>query len=266
MSSKKEEAKKKAAAAAAQAAKQPEPPTPLSKRAKKAAAAQKASSTQVQDGQGPPGKNQPTGAALSSAKPSMPAQIAGHAPRHRPPKEPHGRPHPGKGDSSAPASAAAGLGTTSPPPVTTDNAPGPIPAPGQSQRKNRPVIGLGRQFEAALNGAVVATAPGLGGDRKKRDKGGESVAEGGRGGKGGKHQRREEQVVNVPATVVPSILQRPDVGGGGVAPDGVIVQRAPSPRGTEGPGGHTEGTGGTGGARGGTRRGRGRGRGGHRGG
>ncbi|KAG8216154.1 Smg-4/UPF3 family-domain-containing protein [Butyriboletus roseoflavus] len=265
--SKKEEAKKKAAAAAAQAAKQSEPQAPLSKKAKKAAAVQKPSSTQAQDG-GPPGKSQPTvaSAAPSSAKPSTPAPVAVHAPRHRLPKEPHGRPHPGKGDSSAPVLAStftstSASGPTPLPPVTTENAPPGTPglaaAQGQGQRKNRPMIGLGRQFEAALNGAGVATAPGSGGDRKKRNKGGESGA--GAGGTvtegGGKHQRREERVSNhVPATVVSGILQRPEVGGGGVAPDVVIIQRPLSPRGTEGLGRHTEGTGGAG--RGSVRRGR----------
>ena len=43
----------------------------------------------------------------------------------------------------------------------------------------------------------------------------------------------EEHVLNnVPATVVPSILQHLDVGGGGVAPDVIIMQWPPSPRGT----------------------------------
>ncbi|KAH0831283.1 Smg-4/UPF3 family-domain-containing protein [Lanmaoa asiatica] len=272
-SSKREEFKKKVAVVAPQAAKQPESSAPLSKKAKKAAvlaAVQKASSTQVQDGQGPPGKSQST-AAPSSTKPITPVSIAGHVPRHRPPKEPHTRSHPGNRDTSEPVPTSSSVsvsgpaptkpGTAPPPPVATENGPPSSPVPvhaqGQGQRKIRPVIGLGRQFEAALNGAGVAVGPGSGGDRKKRDRGGESgsgsgVTEGG----AGKGKRREERV---PASVVPSILQRP--------PDVAVVQRPQSPRGTEGLGGHGEsGGGGGGGARWSARRARARGRSGYRGG
>jgi regulator of nonsense transcripts 3 len=264
--SKKEDAKKKAVVVApVHAVKLPDPPTPSGKKGKKvAAAAQKA-----QDGQGALGKSPPAGGgAPSSAKTSVPAlaSSAGHAPRHRPPKEPHGRSHAGKGDSSAAPMSASGPASLAENATPGAPANGPVPAP--SQRKNRPVIGLGRHFEAALNGAGVAVAPGPGpgSDRKRRDKGGESGAGAGPGlteggaGKGKKHREERQR----PPEVVPSILQRPELGG----PDVVVVQRSQSPRGTEGHGEAASAGGGGGGAsvRGSARRGRGRGRGGHRGG
>ena len=267
-SGKKEDAKKKAVVAApAPAVKLPDPPTPSSKKARKTAA-QKA-----QDGQGALGKSPPAGGGGGGAVPSS-VKTPVPATRHRPPKEPHGRSHSGKGDTSAvPSTLSSGPGPTQPLVVTTENVtPGPPasgPVPAQVQRKNRPVIGLGRHFEAALNGAGVAVAPGPGpgGDRKRRDKGGESgpgpgSTEGG-AGKGKKHREERQR----PPEVVPSILQRPEVG-----PDVVIVQRPQSPRGTEGHGEvASPGSGAGGGAGGGAsvrgaRRGRGRGRGGHRGG
>lgn len=249
---KKEDAKKKAVAATAQVAKPSEPLTPSSKKAKKAAV----TAQKTQDGQGgSTGKIQPAGAAASPAKPlPPPPSIA----RHRPPKESHGRTHPGKGDTPAPLSVGSGPGPSKPGPVSpapapTENAPTgsppPVLAQGQGHRKHRPVVGIGRHFEAALSG-VVSPAPG--GERKKRDRGGE-------GGRGKQH--RED---GPPVPVVPSILQRPEVGGGS---DVVIVQRPHSPKAEHGPGEGGAGAGaGAGTGRGGGRRGRGRGRGGNRGG
>ncbi|KIK82630.1 hypothetical protein PAXRUDRAFT_153590 [Paxillus rubicundulus Ve08.2h10] len=265
LTSKKEEAKKKAAAAtAAQVAKQPEPPAPpASKKGKKAAAAaaaaaaQKAPLPNAQHGQTAPPKGQHVSAGgPSTTKPSAPAPPT--APRVRPPREPHGRQPSAKGTIVAPAPAPA-------PPTSTEGVAVALP-PAQAQgqlRRGRPVIGLGRQFEAALSGAGVAV--GQGGDRKKRDKGGEpgsGTAEGsvgsGNKGKESRGKQREEKSRQTP--VVPSILQRPESAAG--LPDVVIMQRPLSPPGVEGTGGNVDASAG----RGGARRGRGRGRGGNRGG
>ncbi|KAG6380315.1 Smg-4/UPF3 family-domain-containing protein [Boletus reticuloceps] len=293
-SSKKEEAKKKSAVQQPASTK-PEPSPPSKKVKKAAAAAQKAGLTQaqaqVQEGQGAAmAKGAATGAsagvATSSAKPSIPSPT-----RHRPPKEPHGRSHPAKGETasaSAPASAPVPVPTSGPQSgpslalpaaVTTDNvspvsAQGQGPGQGQGQRKNRPTVGLGRQFEAALNGAGVGVSPG---DRKRRDKGIGSGAgpgpgpgpgpgtEGTGGSKPGKHKHHHHHREHPSNEVVPSILQRlTEVGQGST--EVVSVQR---PQSTEGVGDSGTGAGASPGldgrGRGGARRGRGRGRG-HRGG
>ncbi|KAF8843537.1 hypothetical protein BDN67DRAFT_978876 [Paxillus ammoniavirescens] len=271
ITSRKEEAKKKAAAAtAAQVAKQPEPPThPVSKKGKKAAAAaaaaaaQKAPLPNAQDGQTIPPKGHHVGAGGPSTKPSAPAPPA--APRVRPPREPHGRQPSAKGTSAAFAPAQAKPSPSPVPPTSTEGGEAALPpaqAPGQP-RRGRPVIGLGRQFEAALSGAGVAV--GQGGDRKKRDKGGEpgsGAAEGSAGsGKGKESRGRQKEEKTRQAPVVPSILQRPETAGG--LPEVVIMQRPLSPPGAEGTGGNIDPSAG----RGGARRGRsGRGRGGNRGG
>ncbi|KAF9224944.1 hypothetical protein BS17DRAFT_795258 [Gyrodon lividus] len=264
---KKEEAKKKAAAAGiSRAAKQPEPPAPpTSKKAKKAAAAaaavaQKAQPPRAQDGQTAPPKGQHAGAAGSLTTKAL-AATPPAAPRARPPKEPHGRQHSAKGATAAPVPAQPKPNTIPASPTSTEGAAVAAPAQGQA-RRGRPVIGLGRQFEAALNGAGVAV--GSGGDRKKRDKGGESgsgAAEGSGGaGKGKESRDRHEEEKTAQAPVVPSILQRPETAGG--PPEVVIMQRPQSPLGTESTGGNVDSSAG----RGGARRGRARGRGGNRGG
>ncbi|KAG9308281.1 Smg-4/UPF3 family-domain-containing protein [Chiua virens] len=302
--SKKEEAKKKAAAAVApqptgkHAEAQAPPSVSSSKRTKKATAlAVTAQKTPPAQGQGQvrdagqTGKNLPAsgGAPPSTAKSPTPASTGGHGSRNRPPKESHGRSHPAKGEAGATATATAasskaGLGAAAPISADKDN-PGASSAGAStgppSQRKARPVIGLGRQLEAALNGAGVAVSPGpgagAGSDRKRRDKdkGRDKTSGDGAGvTQGGSSRRKHREELRVQdgsgsgSGVVPSILHRPEVGGG---PDVVIMQRPQSPR-TEGEGGtvsraatETVPVGG-GSSRGGPRRGRGRGRGGHRGG
>ncbi|KIJ16461.1 hypothetical protein PAXINDRAFT_10911 [Paxillus involutus ATCC 200175] len=266
ITSRKEEAKKKAAAAtAAQVAKQPEPPAlPVSKKGKKAAAAaaaQKAPLPNAQDAQTIPPKGQHAGAGGPSTKPSAPAPPA--APRVRPPREPHGRQPSAKGTTAAPALVPVKPSPSLALPTSAEGGAAALPpaqAPAQP-RRGRPVIGLGRQFEAALSGAGVAV--GQGGDRKKRDKGGEpgsgsGAAEGSGRGKESRGKQKEEKTRQAP--VVPSILQRPETAGG--LPDVVIMQRPLSPPGAEGAGGNIDPSAG----RGGARRGRGRGRGGNRGG
>ncbi|KAF8452661.1 Smg-4/UPF3 family-domain-containing protein [Boletus edulis BED1] len=289
-SSRKEEAKKKAAAATVQqvASTKPEPSSPpTSKKVKKAAAvAQKAGLTQapapVQEGQGAAmakgvATGASAGAATSSAKPSIPSPA-----RHRPPKEPHGRSLPHAKGETASAFASVPVPTSGP---TSNPQPGPSlalprPGPGQGQapRKNRPTVGLGRHFEAALNGAGVGVLPG---DRKRRDKGigsgsgaGPGPGPGTEGTKPGKHKHHHHHRDHPPNEVVPSILQRlTEVGQGNT--EVVVMQRPQSTEGVgdSGTGPSAGGVGAGAGAspgldgrgRGGARRGRGRGRG-HRGG
>lgn len=188
--SKREEAKKKAdplVQAKVEPAVAPTP-VPLSKKARKAAAAAAASAStapipllavvppSTQDG---PVVKQP-----ANAPKALPAPSAGHG-RHR-----------------AKEHRQTQLSVPTSTPAATEDAPGPT-----SQRKTRPVVGLGRHFEAALNGAVAVSPPpsvaSAAPDRKKRDT--------------DKGKRRED------APVVPSILQRPEE-------EVVMVQRAVSPK------------------------------------
>ena len=279
-----------------------------------AAAAQKAS-LQEEQGQGSGSGKGAAATGTAAAAPSgvklpPPAPTStssgGHGARQWPPEEPHGHSHSGKGGvSSAPAPAGTSVGSAPgqapPPAVTTESAPagspasGPSPLQGPCQCKNRPVIGLGRQFKAALNGAGVAVSAGSSsrpGNRKRRDKGGKSEAGPGAGmghgstesigtGKAGKQKCREEHS-HLPEVVL-SILQCPAET---VSPDVVIMQRQQSARGTEGSAVHRQGSPGSpsgpndadgggpagspgsgpgGRGRGSTRRGRGRGRGGNHG-
>ncbi|KAG2159546.1 Smg-4/UPF3 family-domain-containing protein [Suillus bovinus] len=152
----KEEVKKKAPAPAAASQKQPEvkPAAPLSRKAKKAAAAAAAAQQS-----GSPAQTTPTippapkGTSAGHANlPAKPPPQAPAAPRQRPASQSR---------QQAPKVLAA--------PLPPKPAVQPTPAsaevtPPANSRRGRPVVGLGRQFEAALNGAV---GPGGG---KKREK------------------------------------------------------------------------------------------------
>lgn len=311
---KEEAAKKKASAVAQQAQAQaaasiaaqkqvidggPTISQPTSRKAKKAAAAaQKAAAHDAQPTMRiqTAAPKQPTSAGGVSAPPSVPQHTITST--LAPPTAPHAhrerghRGHKASGgsvavhakstDSTATAAPASAEGSATAPVATVPS----LPALGAPQtRRGRPVIGIGRHFEAALSGAV-----GSGGgssERKRRgekekDKeggaaaaapsgpasGGSSAPEG--KSAGGKHKDHHTSVGKHKGAgsgsagaqpVVPNILQRSGVP---TAPGEVsITQRPQSPREAQS-GYQADAPPARGG--GGGRKGRGRGRGGHRGG
>ncbi|KAG1847816.1 Smg-4/UPF3 family-domain-containing protein [Suillus subalutaceus] len=207
----KEEVKKKAAAPTAASQKQPEakPTAPLSRKAKKAAiaaaAAQKA---------GSPAQTAPTvasaakGASVGHANlPAKPPPQAPAVPRQRRPS--HGR-------QQAPKVLAAPLPpkpAVQPPPASTDAAPPP------TSRRGRPVVGLGRHFEAALNGAVGPS----GGRKREKDAQPASASEAVQKDVQGKS--KDIIASSSPSPSVPSILQRGD----GHTPGNPTIMQRPQP-------------------------------------
>ncbi|KAH7912839.1 Smg-4/UPF3 family-domain-containing protein [Hygrophoropsis aurantiaca] len=257
-SSKKEESKKKASQPPGQ--KQPE----LSKKAKKAtAAAQKAaaqgpgSTTPATSGTSvPPPKS--SGPANGPAPPKSPAPPrAPRSARQQPPKQP---PVPAPQTVlTKPPQASPSLPSADSVPATPISAPAPPSAP--AARRGRPVLGLGRHFEAALTGAGV--------ERKKASREKETSTSSGNPGEAPPKQRdgpKPSRGGAVPPSAVPSILQRGTEAGSsghtGVPGSPIIIQRPQSPRVFPPAAGSGELTGGEQPARGGVRRGRGgRGRG-----
>jgi len=244
---------------------------------------------------------QPTSAGGVSVPPSVPQHSV--TPTPAPPTAPHAhreRGHRGHKVSGGPAavhakhtdSTVAAAPAPAPAPTeggATASATGVLsaPAPGTPQtRRGRPVIGIGRHFEAALSGAVGSGGGGGGGERKRRGEkdrdreggaaddaspapsgpagGGSSAPE--RKSTGGKHKdhhtsggKHSKSAGAQPA--VPNILQRNDAQ---TVPGEVsIAQRPQSPRDAQS--GHQADAPPVRGG-GGGRRGRGRGRGGPRGG
>lgn len=237
----KEEVKKKAAAPAAASQKQPEakPAAPLSRKAKKAAiaaaAAQKA------------GSPAQTAATVASAAKGA---SAGHAnlPAKPPPQAPAvpRQRRPSQSRQQAPKVLAAPLPpkpTVQPTPASTEAAP---PA---TSRRGRPVVGLGRHFEAALNGAVGPS----GGRKREKDAQPAPVSEAVQKDVQGKS--KDIIASSSPSPNVPSILQRGD--------RPTIMQRPQPNRVPESPAGGADPHIGRGGV---PKRGRGRGRGAPRGG
>ncbi|KAL4069696.1 Smg-4/UPF3 family-domain-containing protein [Scleroderma yunnanense] len=315
---KKEEARKKASIAAqAQAAaiaaqKQPSDAGPTSqstsRKAKKAAvAAQKAAAQDTQ----PPVRAAPKHPVSSSGAGSGGGSIPPPVPQPSitptsptAPRVQRERMHKGPKTSSVSAIARANPAEST---IVASPAPAPAPstersttatataaappphAPAAPQaRRGRPVIGIGRQFEAALSGAVGGGSSGS--ERKRRGEkekekdesatasaltpagASEGKSTGRAPGKrkdhhtpGGKHKEDNKSATGVggvqPSAPVPNILQRSDVPTG-TPGEVLIMQRPQSPR--EAHGGHHHPDAPP--VRGGGRRGRGRGRGGHRGG
>lgn len=204
--SRKEESKKKATPATVASQKHSEAAqAPLSRKAKKAAAAQKATSPAQTARVTPAAKSISADSANLPAKPPPNASTTRTTPRsprtarQQAPKVPATAPLPPK-----PVAQPA-------PSVTTEPAP---PVPSASGRKGRPVVGLGRHFEAALNGAV---GPSGG---KKREKealpGPVNVAL-------QKDVPSKSKDVSPPSLGVPNILQR----GEGHASGGPVIMQRP---------------------------------------
>ncbi|OAX35040.1 hypothetical protein K503DRAFT_746484 [Rhizopogon vinicolor AM-OR11-026] len=210
----KEEVKKKVTAPTVASQKQPEAgPAPLSRKAKKAAAAaaQKVASP-AQTTQG-----NPAAKGVSTETANLPAKPTPHAPTARTtPRSPR------TARQQAPKIPAA---TSLPPKPVAQPAPSVStdPAPPASNRRGRPVVGLGRQFEAALNGAV---GPSGGKKREKEAQPGpasEAVK---------KDVPGKLKDASSPSPGVPNILQRGD-GHAPVSP--MIIQRPQPMRVAEGP-------------------------------
>ncbi|KAG1819049.1 Smg-4/UPF3 family-domain-containing protein [Suillus subaureus] len=207
----KEEVKKKAAVPIAASQKQPEakPAAPLSRKAKKAAtaaaAAQKA---------GPPAQ---TVQALPSAAKGA---SAGHAnlPAKPPPQAPAvpRQRRPSQSRQQAPKVLAASL---PPKPAVQSTPAGAEAAPPATSRRGRPVVGLGRHFEAALNGAV-----GPSGGRK-REKEAQPAPASEAVQKDVQGKSKDTFASSSPSPTVPSILQRGD----GHTPGNPVIMQRPQP-------------------------------------
>ncbi|KAG1761120.1 Smg-4/UPF3 family-domain-containing protein [Suillus occidentalis] len=208
---KKEEVKKRAAAPTAASQKQPEvkPAAPLSRKAKKAAAAAAAA-------------QQSGSPALTAQTTPQPAKCAsaGHAnlPAKPPPQAP-ATPRQRRSSQSrqqAPKLLAAPL---PPKPVVQPTPASAEATPPVSSRRGRPVIGLGRHFEAALNGAV---GPSGG---KKREKDTQSAPTSEAVQKDVPSKSKDTFASFSPSPSVPSILQRGD----GHSPGNPMIMQRPQP-------------------------------------
>lgn len=237
--------KKKAAVPAAASQKQPEvkPAPPLSRKAKKAAAAAAAAQQT-----GPPAQTAQTTPAASKGA------SAGHAnlPAKPPPQAPAvpRQRRPSQSRQQAPKVLAASL----PPKPAVQPAPASAEAaPPASSRRGRPVVGLGRHFEAALNGAV---GPSGG---KKREKDAQPAPAREAVQKDVPDKPKDTFASSSPSPAVPSILQRGD----GHAPGNPMIMQRPQPNHVPQSPPTADSHVGRGGAQ---RRGRGRGRGAPRGG
>ncbi|KAG1900207.1 Smg-4/UPF3 family-domain-containing protein [Suillus fuscotomentosus] len=241
----KEEVKKKAAVPATASQKQPEakPAPPLSRKAKKAAAAAAAAQQT-----GPPAQTAQTTPAASKGA------SAGHAnlPAKPPPQAP-AVPRQRRSSQTrqqVPKVLAASL----PPKPAVQPAPASAEAaPPASSRRGRPVVGLGRHFEAALNGAV---GPSGG---KKREKDAQPAPTREAVQKDVPDKPKDTFASSSPSLAVPSILQRGD----GHAPGNPMIMQRPQPNQVPQSPPTADSHVGRGGAQ---RRGRGRGRGAPRGG
>ncbi|KAG1778777.1 Smg-4/UPF3 family-domain-containing protein [Suillus placidus] len=235
----KEDVKKKAAAPTAASQKQPEvkPAAPLSRKAKKAAAASAAAQqtgTPAQIAQTIPSAAK--GASAGHANlPAKPPPQASAVPRQR---------RPSQSRQQAPKLLAAPL---PPKPAVQPTPANAEAAPPANSRRGRPVVGLGRHFEAALNGAVGPS----GGKKREKDAQPAPVSEAVQKDIPGKSK-------DTPSPSIPGILQRGD----GHTPGNPMIMQRPQPnRVPESPAADPHiGKGGA------PRRGRGRGRGAPRGG
>ncbi|KAG2123109.1 Smg-4/UPF3 family-domain-containing protein [Suillus cothurnatus] len=207
----KEEVKKKVAAPTAASQKQPEvkPAAPLSRKAKKAATAAAAalkSGSPAQTAPTPPSAAK--GASAGHANlPAKPPPQAPTVPRQR---------RPSQSRQQAPKVLAAPLPpkpAVQPPPASAEAAP---PA---STRRGRPVVGLGRHFEAALNGAVGPS----GGKKREKDAQPAPMSEAVQKDVQGKS--KDSFALSSPSTGVPSILQRGD----GHTPGNPAIMQRPQP-------------------------------------
>ncbi|EGO26896.1 hypothetical protein SERLADRAFT_436716 [Serpula lacrymans var. lacrymans S7.9] len=213
---KKDDSKKKPAPTP----KQPETPQLSKKAAKKAAAQKNAQAAQS--------------AAASSASSTVKQIVPAPATKpSRPPRDPSGRQQQAK--TSLPPAVLPAVQTNIQVTGAVDAAEANSLTP--TPRRGRPVIGLGRQFEAALSGAGV----GVGEQRKRREKAKEPEGKLLPSNSAGTPQKAKESggtrkdgkvpLNNVVAPVAimqaPSILQRND----GSMPQGpMILQRPQSPR------------------------------------
>ncbi|KAG2121258.1 Smg-4/UPF3 family-domain-containing protein [Suillus clintonianus] len=238
----KEEVKKKSAAPTAASQKQPEAkPASLSRKAKKAAAAAAASTAQKTTS--PPQAAQtipPAAKGVFAGKANLPAKPPSQvpAPRQR---------RPSQSRQQAPKLPAASL-PPKPAAQPTPSASAEAAAPPASTRRGRPVVGLGRHFEAALNGAV---GPSGG---KKREKDAQPTPASEPVQKSVPAKSKDAYAASSPSPGVSGILQRGD----GHTPGSPMIMQRPQPtRVPEGPAAADPHVG-----RGGPpRRGRGRGRG-----
>ncbi|KAG2361050.1 Smg-4/UPF3 family-domain-containing protein [Suillus spraguei] len=241
----KEEVKKKAAAPTAVLQKQPEakPAAPLSRKAKKAAAAAAAAvqkaSTPAQTAQIIPSAAKGTSAGPANL-PAKPPPQAPAVPRQR---------RPSQSRQQAPKVLAAPL---PPKPAVQPTPASAEAAPPANSRRGRPVIGLGRHFEAALNGAVGPS----GGKKREKDAQPAPASDAAQANVQGKP--KDTLTSSSSSPIVPSILQRD-----GHTPGNPIILQRPQPnRVPESPAAAESHI-----SRGGApRRGRGRGRGASRGG
>ncbi|KAG0706582.1 Smg-4/UPF3 family-domain-containing protein [Suillus ampliporus] len=239
----KEEVKKRAPVPPAAPQKLPEAkPASLSRKAKKAAAAAAAAQKTAPPSQTtqiiPPAvKAASAGNANLPAKPPPQAPATPSTSRQRRPSQSRQQQAPKPPAPPLPSKPAAQPN----PSASAEAAP---PAPPASGRRGRPVVGLGRQFEAALNGAVGPS----GGKRREKDAQPGPASEGVH--KDVPAKSKDAYSLSSPSPGVPSILQRGDVHTPGSP---MIMQRPQTARSHIGRGGPP-------------RRGRGRGRGAPRGG
>lgn len=195
---KKEEGKKRAAAPTAASQKQPEvkPAAPLSRKAKKAAAAAAAA------------------AAQQSASPAQTAQTIPHAAKgastghatlpSKPPPQAPATPRQRRSSQSRQQAPKVLTAPLPPKPAVQPAPAGSEAAPPASSRRGRPVIGLGRHFEAALNGAVGPS----GGKKREKDAQPAPTSEAVQKDVPGKS--KDTFASSSPSPAVPSILQRGD--------------------------------------------------------
>ncbi|KAG1740497.1 Smg-4/UPF3 family-domain-containing protein [Suillus paluster] len=247
---KKEEVKKKAPVPTPAPQKQPEvKPAPLSRKAKKAAAAAAAVQKTA-----PPAQ---TAQTISSAAKGVSAGNA-NLPAKPPPQTPatqansrQRRPSQSR-QQQAPKLPVAPL----PPKPATQPTPSAgaevAPTASSSGRRGRPVVGMGRHFEAALNGAVGPS----GGKKREKDTQSGPASEGVQ--KDVPAKSKDTSALSSPSPGISSILQRGD---GHTPGSPMILQRPQTARVAEGPAAESHlGRGGP------PKRGRGRGRGAPRGG
>lgn len=212
--SKKEEGKKRAAAPTAASQKQPEvkPVAPLSRKAKKAAAAAAAAAAQQSGSPAQPAQTIPHTATKGAS--------AGHAtlPAKPPPQAPatSRQRRSSQSRQQAPKVLAAPL---PPKPVVQPTPASAEAAPPASSRRGRPVIGLGRHFEAALNGAVGPS----GGKKREKDTQPAPTSEAVQKDVPGKS--KDTFTSSSPSPAVPSILQRGD----GHPPGNPMIMQRPQP-------------------------------------
>ncbi|KAG2076243.1 hypothetical protein BDR04DRAFT_1207556 [Suillus decipiens] len=208
----KEEVKKKAAAPTAVLQKQLEakPAAPLSRKAKKAAAAAAAAvqkaSTPAQTAQTIPSAAKGTSAGPTNL-PAKPPPQAPAVPRQR---------RPSQSRQQAPKVLAAPL---PPKPAVQPTPASAEAAPPANSRRGRPVIGLGRHFEAALNGAVGPS----GGKKREKDAQPAPASDAAQADVQGKSKDTFTSTSSSPS--VPNILQRGD----GHTPGNPIILQRPQP-------------------------------------